>query len=209
MSFCVQAQRERQGQTDIIQVMDGNFRREVLEEEGMVMVQFVTPWCAECRDIMSQWIDAATELKGKVKICYVDYNYAKNTASRYGVSLSVSVIEFVSFYVLVAFFVLVLAQNTGEIKSKSVHKREREKERERERVCVCVCMCVCMCVCACVCVCVCMCVCMCVCACVCVCVCVCACVCVHDRESVPFCVYVCAHACVCVCAFVFSYADFY
>lgn len=51
------------------------------------MVEFFAPWCGHCKNLAPHWEQAATELKGKVKLGALDATVHTVTAGRYGVSI--------------------------------------------------------------------------------------------------------------------------
>lgn len=62
----------------MIHVTDANFRQEVLEQPGLVLVDFWAPWCMPCR-ILGPIIDKlAQDYAGKVKV--VKLNTDENPA---------------------------------------------------------------------------------------------------------------------------------
>ena len=52
----------------IIELNDPDFRREVLEAQEPVLVDFTATWCAPCRAITPALEALATEYKGRVKV---------------------------------------------------------------------------------------------------------------------------------------------
>nr|DAZ86369.1 TPA_inf: venom-related protein PDI [Conus ebraeus] len=70
---------------DVVELTDSNFEKEVLEHDGLVMVEFYAPWCGHCKNLAPQWAKAASELKGKVKLCALDATVHTVMANRYGV----------------------------------------------------------------------------------------------------------------------------
>ena len=52
----------------------------------MVLVEFYAPWCGHCKNLAPHWAQAASELKGKVKLCALDATVNTVMANRYGVS---------------------------------------------------------------------------------------------------------------------------
>uniref|UniRef100_A0A1B6H6N6 protein disulfide-isomerase n=1 Tax=Homalodisca liturata TaxID=320908 RepID=A0A1B6H6N6_9HEMI len=70
---------------DVVELTDSNFDELVLESEDMWLVEFFAPWCGHCKNLAPHWAQAATELKGKVKLGAVDATVHQVKASRYGV----------------------------------------------------------------------------------------------------------------------------
>jgi thioredoxin 1 len=52
-----------------IQVNDDNFKKEVLESEELVLVDFWAPWCMPCRMLAPTIEEIGEEMDGKVKVC--------------------------------------------------------------------------------------------------------------------------------------------
>lgn len=69
----------------IIEVKDPDFRREVLEAEGPVLVDFTATWCAPCRAITPALESLAAEYQGRVKVTKLDVDDNQTTAEQYGV----------------------------------------------------------------------------------------------------------------------------
>jgi len=70
---------------DVVELTDSNFDSLVLDSEDMWLVEFFAPWCGHCKNLAPHWAQAATELKGKVKLGAVDATVHTVKASRYGV----------------------------------------------------------------------------------------------------------------------------
>ena len=70
----------------VIELTDSNFEKMVLESEDMWLVEFYAPWCGHCKNLAPHWEQAATELKGKVKLGALDATVHTVMSNRYGVS---------------------------------------------------------------------------------------------------------------------------
>ncbi len=64
---------------------DRNFQSEVLEADGLVLVDFFARWCGPCK-MISAHIDALAESYPALKVCRLDVDEAAETAIRYGIS---------------------------------------------------------------------------------------------------------------------------
>uniref|UniRef100_A0A1B6M5T9 Protein disulfide-isomerase A6 homolog n=2 Tax=Graphocephala atropunctata TaxID=36148 RepID=A0A1B6M5T9_9HEMI len=70
---------------DVVELTDSNFDELVLGSEDMWLVEFFAPWCGHCKTLAPHWAQAATELKGKVKLGAVDATVHTLKAGLYGV----------------------------------------------------------------------------------------------------------------------------
>uniref|UniRef100_A0A1B6D3Y8 Protein disulfide-isomerase A6 homolog n=1 Tax=Clastoptera arizonana TaxID=38151 RepID=A0A1B6D3Y8_9HEMI len=70
---------------DVVELTDSNFDKLVLDSEDMWLVEFFAPWCGHCKNLAPHWQQAATELKGKVKLGALDATVHQAKASRYSV----------------------------------------------------------------------------------------------------------------------------
>ena len=64
---------------------DANFKKEVLESDIPVMVDFWAQWCGPCKMIGPLVEELASEFDGKMKIGKVDVDDNSRTATDYGV----------------------------------------------------------------------------------------------------------------------------
>jgi len=64
---------------------DVNFKKEVLESDLPVLVDFWASWCGPCKTIAPFVDDLAKEYSGKVKIGKVDVDHNPKTATLYGI----------------------------------------------------------------------------------------------------------------------------
>lgn len=70
---------------DVIELTDSNFDKLVLQSEDMWLVEFFAPWCGHCKNLAPHWAEAATKLKGKVKLGALDATVHTSKASSYGI----------------------------------------------------------------------------------------------------------------------------
>lgn len=66
-------------------VGEKDFAKEVLQHDGIVMVEFYAPWCGHCKSLQPEYEKAAKTLKGVVKILAVDATVDGSLAQKYGV----------------------------------------------------------------------------------------------------------------------------
>jgi len=69
----------------VVDLSDGNFKKEVLESELPYLVEFFAPWCGHCKSLAPEWEKAATNLKGIVPVGKVDCTVHQNLCGQYGV----------------------------------------------------------------------------------------------------------------------------
>lgn len=63
-----------------------DFKKEVLEAKGKVLVDFFATWCGPCR-MLSPIIDQLADELTDVKVCKVDIDKAEALATEYGVEV--------------------------------------------------------------------------------------------------------------------------
>jgi protein disulfide-isomerase A6 len=68
---------------DVIELTDSNFKDKVLESDDLWLVEFFAPWCGHCKNLEPIWAEAATQLKGKVKVGALDATVHTITAGKY------------------------------------------------------------------------------------------------------------------------------
>ena len=64
---------------------DENFKKEVLDSERPVLVDFWAQWCAPCKMIAPAVEELAREYAGKIKIGKLDVDQNPGSATEYGV----------------------------------------------------------------------------------------------------------------------------
>jgi protein disulfide-isomerase A6 len=80
--------REQEANTDdsdVVVLTESNFESQVLASDDLWLVEFYAPWCGHCKKLAPEWAQAATELKGSVKLGKVDATVENSLASKYGV----------------------------------------------------------------------------------------------------------------------------
>jgi thioredoxin 1 len=68
-----------------IQVNDDNFKKEVLESEELVLVDFWAPWCMPCRMLAPTIEEIGEEMDGKVKVCKMNVDENVQYPQEYGI----------------------------------------------------------------------------------------------------------------------------
>ncbi|RMG85616.1 MAG: thioredoxin [Bacteroidetes bacterium] len=68
-----------------VEFTDANFQKEVLENEGVTLVDFWAPWCGPCRQIAPIVEELAEEYEGKVKVGKVNVDDNSEISFKYGI----------------------------------------------------------------------------------------------------------------------------
>ena len=70
---------------DVMVLTDANFNAVVLGSKDIWMVEFYAPWCGHCKALEPEWNEAASKLKGKVRLGKVDATVETGLAGRFQV----------------------------------------------------------------------------------------------------------------------------
>ncbi len=68
-----------------VEITDSNFRLEVLDEPGAVLIFFWAPWCAHCRGMFPVLEDMARQKAGVLKVGMVNTEKEKYLASTFSI----------------------------------------------------------------------------------------------------------------------------
>lgn len=71
---------------DVYVLEESNFNDLVIGSKDIWLVEFYAPWCGHCKKLEPEWNEAATKLKGQVKLGKVDATVESGLAQRFGVS---------------------------------------------------------------------------------------------------------------------------
>ena len=69
---------------EIVHVDSDNFRKEVIEENKKVLVDFFATWCGPCT-MLTPVIEQIAKEHDEIKVCKVDVDKAPEIAMQYGI----------------------------------------------------------------------------------------------------------------------------
>lgn len=84
-SLCLAVKGVYSAGNDVVELTPSNFNREVIQSDGLWLVEFYAPWCGHCQNLAPQWQKAATALKGIVNLGAVDADKHQSLGGQYEV----------------------------------------------------------------------------------------------------------------------------
>ena len=70
---------------NVIEINSGNFDQEVLQDKGLVLVDFAAEWCGPCKRLAPVIDEIARTYEGKAKVGHLDVDNAPDIAAQFGV----------------------------------------------------------------------------------------------------------------------------
>ncbi len=70
---------------DVIDLTNDNFESEALKSGVPVLIDFWADWCGPCRMVEPTVHDFAGEYEGKLKVCRLNVDNAREIAAKYGI----------------------------------------------------------------------------------------------------------------------------
>ncbi len=70
---------------NVLNITDADFKRQVLESDVPVLLDFTAVWCGPCKAIAPLLDQVADEKKGQLKVCKIDIDQNTDTPNQFGV----------------------------------------------------------------------------------------------------------------------------
>jgi len=70
---------------NLLELTNDNFEEEALKSEVPVLIDFWAEWCGPCQMVGPAVEELAEEYSGKVKVCKLNVDNAREVASNYGI----------------------------------------------------------------------------------------------------------------------------
>ncbi|TMW68720.1 hypothetical protein Poli38472_006188 [Pythium oligandrum] len=71
--------------SDVITLTDDNFDNLVFNSGDVWLVEFYAPWCGHCKALAPEWEQAASDLKGSVRVAAIDATANEQKAQEFGI----------------------------------------------------------------------------------------------------------------------------
>ena len=70
----------------VVELTDTNFKTEVIDSDTPVLIDFWAEWCMPCKMVGPAVEELAEEFAGRVKVCRLDTDEARDTAMNLSIS---------------------------------------------------------------------------------------------------------------------------
>ena len=77
-----------------LELSDANFEQEVVQSDIPVLVDFWAEWCMPCKMLAPTIDELGAEYAGRIKVCKLDTDNARDSAMQFGISAIPTVILF-------------------------------------------------------------------------------------------------------------------
>ena len=88
------AERDTMSSEHVVELTDANFEAEVTNADTPVLVDFWAEWCMPCKMLAPVVEELAEEFSGRVKVCKLDTDAARDTAMKFSISAIPTLILF-------------------------------------------------------------------------------------------------------------------